>query len=81
MNDSTKLHHLACFEEAVGILHELIEEDDILIAIVGKIHLALPLDMKESLRPLIGMHTAILHTDITGKPFLFRHLLSEGKIR
>ena len=72
MNDSTKLHHLACFEEAVGILHELIEEDDILIAIVGKIHLVLPLNMKESLRPLIGMRTAILHTDITGKPFLFR---------
>ena len=77
INDSTKLYHLACFEEAVGILHQLIEEDDILIAIVGKIHLALPLNMKESLRPLIGMRTAILHTDITGKPFLFRVFAQE----
>jgi hypothetical protein len=66
------MYHLSQFEEAVGILHELIEEDDILIALVGKIYLVLPLNMKESLRPLIGMRTAILHTDLPGKQFLFR---------
>ena len=69
---SSKLYHLSQFEEAVGILHELIEEDDILIALVGKIHLVLPLNMKESLQSLIGQRASILRTDIPDKQYLFR---------
>jgi hypothetical protein len=75
----SKIYRLAHFEEAVGILHEIMEQDDALIALIGKIRLALPQELEPSLRPLIGQRMAILHTDIPDKQYLFRVLPPEGE--
>jgi hypothetical protein len=68
---------LAAYEEGVGNLLELVEEDGILVALIGKVLLALPATMEESLRPLIGKRIAILRTDLPKKEYLFR-VLREG---
>ena len=75
----SKTHRLACFEEAAGVLHEIVEQDDALIALIGKIHLALPFDMEQSLRPLIGQSLSILRTDLPEKPYLYRVLTQEDE--
>jgi hypothetical protein len=69
-----KFYRLACFEEAVGILHDLTENEGILVADVGKVHLTLPLKLKESLWPLVGQRISILHTDLPKKEYLYRVL-------
>ena len=58
-----KLYRLACFEEAAGILHSLTENEGILVAHIGKLRLALPLDMEKHLRPLIDQRISILKTN------------------
>jgi hypothetical protein len=73
----SKMYRLACFEEAAGILHEIMEQDNTLVAHIGKIFLALPLDLEQSLRPLIGQRIAILRTDILDRPYLFRVIAQE----
>jgi hypothetical protein len=75
----SKMYRLAYFEEAAGILHEIMEQDGALMVLIGQIHLVLPLDMEESLRPLIGQRITILRTDIPDKPYLFRVLAQEGE--
>lgn len=72
-----KLYHLDFFEEAVGILHELTENEGIVVAHIGKIHLGVPLDMKDSLKPLVGQRISILKTNIPEKEYLFR-VLTQG---
>ena len=74
-----KIYRLACFEEAAGILHSITENEGILIAHLGKIHLALPLDMEESLRLMIGQAITILKTDIPDKTYIFRVLSEESE--
>ena len=73
-----KLYRLACFEEMAGVLHSLIENEGIIVAHIGKIHLALPLDMEGSLRPLVGKRISILKTNIPNKTYLFRVLSEES---
>ena len=70
----SKIYRLSQFEEGAGILHEIVEQDGDLIALISEIHLALPLDMEESLRPLIGQRITILRTDIPGKQYILRIL-------
>ena len=77
MNVSIEAYRLAYFEEAVGILHEIMEQDGAIITLIGKIRLALPQELELSLRPLIGQKVAILHTDIPQKQYLFRVLAEE----
>lgn len=72
-----KIYRLAYFEEAVGILHEIMENDSVLQVRIGQILLALPLSLEQSLRPLIGQRIAVLRTDIPDKTFLFRVLAEE----
>jgi hypothetical protein len=72
-----KACRLAPFEECVGLLKELSEQDGVLVALLGKIHLALPLDMEEKLRPVVGQRIAILRTDLAQKEYLFRVLTEE----
>jgi hypothetical protein len=72
-----KIYRLAYFEEAVGILHEIMEQDGAIIALIGKIRLALPQELEQSLRPLIGQKISILRTDIPDKQYLFRVLAEE----
>ena len=72
-----KLYRLDYFEEDVGPLHKLTEKDGILIALIGKVHLALPATLEKSLRPLIGQRIAVLRTDLPHKEYLFRVLTEE----
>jgi hypothetical protein len=72
-----EFRRLAPFEECVGPLRELFEQDDALVALIGKIYLALPQELEQSLRPLIGQRITILRTDIPDKPYLFRVLAEE----
>lgn len=74
---SSKLYRLDCFEEAVGTFHELKEKDGILVADIGKVHLALPITMEENLRPFVRQKIAILRTDLPQKEYLFRVLTEE----
>jgi hypothetical protein len=78
MRDSMrKTVRLAPFEEAVGELRDLNDNDGVTNAMIGKLVLMLPLDMAEKLRPLLGSRIAILRTDIPGKQYLYRIL---GKV-
>lgn len=72
------MYRLDYFEEIVGILHEIMNQDDTPIALVGKIQLALPAELEKSLRPLIGQKVAILRTDIPDKQYLFRVIPEES---
>ena len=73
-----KLYRLTYFEEVAGILHSLTENEGILVAHLGKLRLALPLDMEENLRQLIGQTITILKTDIPDKTYLIRVLSEEN---
>lgn len=72
-----KFRRASPFEEFAGSLKELCERDGALITLIGKIHLALPLDMEQSLRPLIGQKITILRTDVPGKQYIFRAIVKE----
>ena len=74
---STEARRLTAYEEVVGDLLELVEKDGILVALIGKVHLALPANLEQSLRHLIGQKIAILRTDLPQKEFLFRVLKEE----
>ena len=74
----SKIYRLDCFEEAAGVLHELTEKEDVIIAHIGQILLSLPLVMKQSLRPLISQRVTILRTDIPDKAYIFRVLSQEN---
>ena len=65
-------YRLSLFEEASGPFHELSAEKEMLVALIGKNHLALPHEMEAELRPLIGQRITILRTDLPQKQFLFR---------
>ena len=75
----SKMYRLDYFEEIVGVLQEIMDQDDTLIASIGKIQLALPAELEQSLRPLIGQKIAILRTDIPGKQYLFRVIPNDGE--
>jgi hypothetical protein len=74
-----EFRRLVPYEECAGYLKELSEHDGALVAHIGKIHLALPPELEQSLRPLIGQMITILRTDIPDKPYLFRVLAGEDK--
>lgn len=67
-----KICHLGFYEEAVGILNELTEENGLLIARISDLDLVLPPEMEDELRPLMGFRMGILHTDIPGRDYLLR---------
>jgi len=73
---STKACRLAAYEEGVGNLRELVIQDGMLIARLGKVNIALPMSLEQSLQPLIGRRIAILRTDLPQKEYLF-HVLGE----
>ncbi|MDD3564041.1 MAG: hypothetical protein WCY97_05240 [Methanothrix sp.] len=72
MIPSIEVRHLQPWQEVVGILTELDDEETILLVKIGKIALALPIDMADVLRPHIDQRIAILRTDDPTKPYLFR---------
>ncbi|MDF0589696.1 hypothetical protein [Candidatus Methanocrinis natronophilus] len=74
MISSIEIRRLNPWEEAVGHLTELNDEESILLVRIGKIVLALPTDMVDILRPLVGQKIAILKTDDPARPYRFRRV-------
>ena len=65
---------LGFFEVAIGTLTELNEGEEILNARISEVALALPAEMENKLRPLIGTRIGILRTDIPQKEYLVRSI-------
>jgi hypothetical protein len=66
------------YEEAVGTLTELTEDQGFLIARISKVILILPPEMENKLRPIIGKRIGILRTDIPQKEYPVRIFPEEG---
>lgn len=75
MRINSKILHLRPWEEAVGVLTEFADEDNLLLVNIGKLSLALPLEMADVLRPHLGQRIAILRTDNRARPYRFRNLM------
>ena len=69
---------LGSYEEAIGTLHGIAFEQGILISQISKVRLALPIEMEDKLRPLIGMRIGVIRTDIPGKEYLIRIIQESG---
>lgn len=72
-----RICRLGLFEEAVGTLNELVEDEGVFIARISEVILALPHEIEDRLRPLLGQRIGILHTDIPGKEYLVRDFPEE----
>ncbi|MCJ7444624.1 MAG: hypothetical protein MUO26_08865 [Methanotrichaceae archaeon] len=72
METHDKIVRLAPYEEVLGTLCELIEDEGFLVAKIGKIMVYLPMEMKQRLMPFVGRNIAVLHTDIPQKEYLYR---------
>jgi hypothetical protein len=77
MTSLGNVHRLSLYEECAGSINRLFDQDGALIALIGKIHFCLPIEMKHDLQPLMGQRITILRTDIPMKPYLFRVLTQE----
>ena len=51
-----------------------------LMARISEVILALPTEMEDKLRTLIGTRIGILHTDIAGKEYLVRIIVEEKSL-
>ena len=58
-----RAYRLRPFEEAVGTLSELMDDEGVLVARIGKISIHLPEEMERVLRPLLCQRIGILRTD------------------
>ena len=67
-----EVHHLSPYEEALGVLKELVVKDAVLFAKIGKVSLALPVELEEKIRPHVGKRVGLIRTDIPGKQYLIR---------
>jgi hypothetical protein len=76
--DEMRIQRLEFYEEAVGTLYELTVDQGFLIAQISKVILALPTEIENKLRLLIGARIGILHTDIPGKEYLVRVISEPG---
>ena len=65
-------YSLRLWEEALGQLKRIWEENGLLKALIGKIVLILPLELEETLKPLLDREIGILRTDLANKEFLVR---------
>ena len=74
MTSFRETSRLSVYEECAGPLGGLTDQDGTLIALIGKIHLALPAELEKSLRPLIGKSITIIKTDLRQKEYIFRVL-------
>ena len=76
---SLEIFRLGIWQESADVLRGLVKQQDILIAHLEKVHLALPLSLENSLKPLIGQRIAILRTDLPQKGYILR-ILEEKSI-
>ncbi|UEC42052.1 MAG: hypothetical protein METHAR1v1_310020 [Methanothrix sp.] len=79
MIPSIEIRRLHPWEEAVGHLTELNDEESILLVKIGKIVLALPTEMADILRPHVGQRIALLRCDDPARPYRFRTVDSVAK--
>jgi len=79
-NESLELYRLRPWEEASGTLNSLKADEEVLIAQVGKILLALPLEIKEKMHHLVGLKISLLRTDEPQRPYLLR-VVSDQKMK
>ena len=70
--NKSKVIVLAPYMEVIGPFIDLEEQEDVLLAEIGKHIVVLPLELKETLSVHLGHRIAILRTDIPGKEYLFR---------
>ena len=68
------MYRLSFYEEVVGTLSELREDEGFLIAKISALDIIFPIELEAELRPLVGMRLGILHSDIFGKEHLIRVL-------
>lgn len=76
MISDLSLYRLHPYEEAVGLLKELEENQESIIAQLGHLNVILPKSMDEKLRSHLGQRIAILRTDLPNKLYLLRVLPS-----
>jgi len=74
MSIQTNYRRLSPWEEAVGVLEQLAEYEDVLVAKIGRITLALPTGIGDALRPHLGQRIAILRCDDPARPYRFRRV-------
>ncbi len=72
IGNATKLYHLGIYEEIIGFLVNLSEDDDVLLATIGKITIILPMELRLPLWPFLGRKIAILRTDLPNRQYLWR---------
>lgn len=72
MSIQTNYRRLSPWEEAVGVLEQLAEYEDVLVATIGRITLALPTGLGDALRPHLGQRIAILRCDDPTRAYRFR---------
>jgi hypothetical protein len=58
--------------DVIGQLHELREQDGCLVATIGSVAIALPSEMIEKLKGLVGRKISILRTDSSDYRLLVR---------
>jgi hypothetical protein len=68
------------YEEAVGTLNELTEDQGFLIARISKVILILPTELGDKLCSLKGTRIGILRTDIPQKEYLVRSFPEEDSL-
>jgi hypothetical protein len=59
----SRVYRLGFYEEAVGVLHDVREEDGYLLAIIGPVVVVLPYELGVKIRPHIGSRIGILRTE------------------
>lgn len=79
-NESLELYSLRPWEEASGTLNSLKADEEVIIAQVGKILLALPLEMEEKMHHLVRLKISLLRTDEPQRPYLLR-VVSDQKMK
>jgi len=80
MRIQTNYRRLSSWEEAVGVLEQLAEYEDVLVATIGRITLALPTGLGDALRPYLGQRIALLRCDDPARAYRFRTVDSVAKI-
>lgn len=59
----SRVYRLGFYEEAVGVLHDIREEDGYVLASIGPVVVVLPYELGAKIRPHIGSRIGILRTE------------------
>jgi len=76
-SQESNIQKLENYGEIRGNLRGLKVDQWLLSASIGDYNIALPPEMEDKLRPLVGKRIGILHTDVPAKEFLIRDLSAD----